>query len=96
MRLELAKKAQACYNSMEAIASDLDIERIINLAHDATAMLALRVIDIIEDLSAVIGEKSRQPVLIVQGLADVSELPEVVQYAYNVTCKAGSTAYLQM
>lgn len=98
MRLELAKKAQAqaCYGSMEAMATDLDVEQIVNLANDATAMQALRVIGIIDDLSAVGGEKSRQPVLIAQGLADVSAFPEVVEYAYNVTCDAGSTVYLQL
>ncbi|KAJ4986010.1 hypothetical protein SVAN01_08488 [Stagonosporopsis vannaccii] len=95
-RLELAKEVQACYDSMEAIATDLDIEQIIDLSDDTTAMQALRVIGIIDDLSAVGGRKSHQPVLVVQGLIDVSVLPEVVEYAYNVTCQAGSAVQLQL
>jgi fermentation-respiration switch protein FrsA (DUF1100 family) len=95
-RLELARKAQACYDSMEAIATGLDIDEIIDLSDANVAMQALRVIGIIDELSAVGGNKSCQPVLVVQGLADTSVSPEVTEYAWNVTCEAGSEVHLQL
>ncbi|KAJ4382552.1 hypothetical protein N0V86_001774 [Didymella sp. IMI 355093] len=95
-RLELARKAQACYESMEAIATGLDIDEIIDLSDATVAMQALRVIGIIDDLSAVGENKSCQPVLVVQGLADMSVSPEVTEYAWNVTCEAGSEVHLQL
>lgn len=95
-RLALAKKAQACYDSMEAIATGLDLDEIIDLSDATVAMQALRVIGTIDELTAVGNSKSGQPVLVVQGLADVSVLPEVVESAYNVTCEMGSVVHLQL
>jgi len=95
-RLALAKKAQACYDSMEAIATGLDLDQIIDLSDATVAMQALRVIGTIDELTPVGNSKSGQPVLVVQGLADVSVLPEVVESAYNVTCETGSVVHLQL
>lgn len=95
-RLELAREAQACYESMEAVATGLNINEIINLSDANVAMQALRVIGIIDDLSAVGNHKSYQPILVVQGLEDVSVSPEVTEYAWNVTCEVGSEVHLQL
>ncbi|KAF1925373.1 alpha/beta-hydrolase [Didymella exigua CBS 183.55] len=95
-RLELARRAQACYDSMEAIATGLNIEEIIDLSDPKVAMQALRVIGIIDELSAVGGNKSYQPLLVVQGLEDTSVSPEVTEYAWNATCEVGSEVHLQL
>lgn len=95
-RLALAKKAQACYDSMEAIATDLSFDQIIDLDDPSVAAAALQAIGAIDELTTVGSSKSNQPVLVVQGLADVSVLPEVVEYAFNATCEAGSAVRLQL
>ena len=95
-RLDLARTAQACYDSMEAIITGLDISQIIDLEDDATAFQALRIIGIIDELTAVGEKKSCQPVLVVQGLEDVSVLPEIVESAYNLTCETGSEVHMQL
>lgn len=94
--LELAKRAQACYVSMEAIATGLDISEIIDLSDGNIAMKALRVIGIIDELSAVGENESCQPVLVVQGLEDMLVSLEVTEYAWNATCEVGSEVHLQL
>lgn len=95
-RLELAKRTQACYDSMEAIATDLDIDQVIDLSDPNTEMEVLRVIGSIDEISAVGESESNQPVLVLQGLSDVSVLPEVTEYAYNASCEAGNAIHLQL
>ncbi|KAF2624451.1 hypothetical protein BU25DRAFT_442095 [Macroventuria anomochaeta] len=95
-RLELAKKAQACYASMESLATDLNINHIVSLSANTTAEQAQRIISLLDELSAVGVKKSCQPILVVQGLEDVSVLPQVVESAYNATCQAGSEVHLQL
>ncbi|KAF3001853.1 hypothetical protein E8E13_004454 [Curvularia kusanoi] len=95
-RLDLARKAQACYDSMEAIATDLDLDEIVDLDNTTIALQAMQVIGTIDELTTVGNSMSTQPVLVVQGLADVSVLPEVVESAYNVTCEAGSEVHLRL
>ncbi|KAL1592799.1 hypothetical protein SLS60_011215 [Paraconiothyrium brasiliense] len=89
-RLELAKLAQACYRSMQALTTDLPLD--IPLSSEQ----ARQTISLIDDLSAVGTRKSLEPILVVQGLEDVSVLPQVVESAYNVTCQVGSEVHLQL
>ncbi|KAL1793895.1 hypothetical protein ACET3X_007316 [Alternaria dauci] len=95
-RLGLARRAQACYVSMESIATDLTIDQVLDFSNEETARQVQRIIALIDRLSAVGLKKSHQPVLIVQGLEDVSVLPQVVDTAYNTTCHMGSEVHLQL
>ncbi|KAJ5865419.1 uncharacterized protein N7529_007335 [Penicillium soppii] len=90
-RLELATLAQACYASMRSLVTDLDITDVINIS-DPSLHFAL---EKMQNITARGEGKSAQPVFIVQGLSDVSVLPQVVETAYNASCQSGNEVHLQ-
>lgn len=90
-RLQLAEIAQACYSSMEALVGDLDIEDIVKLDSDAIQPLLQQ----LDDLSATGHDKSHRPLLVVQGLEDVSVLASVVTQAHDRSCAKGNDVRLQ-
>ncbi|KAH6867559.1 Alpha/Beta hydrolase protein [Thelonectria olida] len=91
-RLELAELAQACYASAQSLVADLDIEDVVDLS-DPTFFDAL---DVMQNLTARGHDKSRQPILVVQGLADVLVLPKVVETSHNASCHSGNEVHLQL
>lgn len=91
-RLELAELAQACYDSMESLVADLTVDQVINLT-DPSAAYAL---EVMQNLTARGMAASEQPVLVVQGLSDVSVLPEVVIDAYTQSCVTGNEVALHL
>ncbi|KAJ4187809.1 hypothetical protein NW759_016861 [Fusarium solani] len=91
-RLELAELAQACYASAQSLVADLDIEDVVDLS-DTTLFDAL---DVMQNLTARGDGKSRQPVLVVQGLADALVLPKAVETSYNASCQSGNEVHLQL
>lgn len=95
-RLELAKRAQACYESMRVVAADLDISQILNLTNEDVQAQVLETLGSIDDLTSVGERKANQPILILQGLADLEVLPEMVEHGYNKTCETGTEVHLQL
>lgn len=91
-RLELAELAQACYDSMESLVADLDVEQVVDLT-DPSAAYAL---EVMQNMTARGLAASEQPVLVVQGLSDVSVLPEVVIDTYNQSCVTGNEVALHL
>ncbi|EXK40955.1 hypothetical protein FOMG_04520 [Fusarium oxysporum f. sp. melonis 26406] len=91
-RLELATLAQACYASAQALVSDLGVEDIV----DFTDPGFLKAINAMQNFTARGEGKSQQPILVVQGLNDVSVLPEVVEESYRVGCRSRNELHLEL
>ncbi|OQE13309.1 hypothetical protein PENFLA_c050G05813 [Penicillium flavigenum] len=90
-RLELATLSQACYASMRSLVADLDITDFANISDPSLHL----VLEKMQDITARGESKSPQPIFIVQGLSDVSVLPQVVETAYNASCQSGNEVHIQ-
>ncbi|CAI7617052.1 unnamed protein product [Penicillium viridicatum] len=90
-RLELATLSQACFASMRSLVADLDITDFLNIS-DPSLHLAL---EKMQNITARGESKSPQPIFIVQGLSDVSVLPQVVETAYTASCQSGNEVHIQ-
>lgn len=90
-RLQLAEIAQACYASLEALLTDLDIEDIVDLDSEEIQPL----LEKLDALSSTGNSKAEQPILVVQGLTDESVLAKVVELAYEQSCEKGNSVQLQ-
>jgi hypothetical protein len=90
-RLELATLSQASYASMISLVADLDITDFVNISA-SSLHLAL---EKMQDITARGESKSPQPIFIVQGLSDVSVLPQVVESAYNASCQSWNEVHIQ-
>lgn len=91
-RLELATLTQACYASMESLVADLDFTEVINFS-DASFSYAL---DTMQNLTIRGNGRSAQPILVVQGLSDVSVLPQVVEMSQEADCRSGNEIHLHL
>lgn len=91
-RLDLMNLTQACFESAEALVADLTIDQVANLS-DPTLFTAF---DVMQNLTARGNAKSHEPILVIQGLNDVSVLPQMVVESYNASCEAGNVVHLQV
>lgn len=91
-RLQLAELAQACCKSTKSLVADLDFDDVVVVSNPD----AFRSLDILQDLPTRGESRSPHPILILQGLKDVSVLPGVVENSYNSSCWAGNDVRLQL
>lgn len=91
-RLPLAELTQACYLSMEMLVADLEVDDVFNIS-DATFQ---SVFTEVQELTLPATNRSRQPMLVVQGLADVSVIPSTVETTYAEACAGGSEVHLRL
>ncbi|KAF7531122.1 hypothetical protein G7054_g9170 [Neopestalotiopsis clavispora] len=90
-RLALAELAQACYLSMELLVADLEVDDVFNIS-DASFQAEFAV----SQNNSLVGQrKSEQPVLVVQGLADVSVYATVTELSYEAACEYGNVIQMQ-
>ena len=77
---------------MQSLVADLDVTEVVDLS-DPSLFYAL---ETMQNLTAGGDGKSKQPILVVQGLSDVLVLPEVTVTSYNASCGSGNEVHLQL